>query len=973
MTSVARPAATAAAHSGFDATSARGVAIAAAVIAAYVVFARLGFAVAFVDERVTTVWAPTGISIATLLLLGLRFSPAIWLGALIANSGPDGPFWMAPAIATGNTLEAVAATWALRRLRIDVSLCRIVDVLALTAIGAGLAPMVSATIGAIALGAAGVQRWDLFATLWFDWWLGDALGALVVAPAILTTMRTAWSRRTSLTVLGFVASSLLVTHLIFGQVFGFTAHPLEFVVFPIVIAAAVMGGPPATALAVLSVAAVTIWHTVHGAGPFAGEEVHASLILLQTFTGVLGSTGLLLAAAIAERERSEQREKHAAAVVRQREEMLRLAQHAGGVATYEWDFANQLARCSPEFFAIFGLPAREGEMSAAEWGGFVHPDDRAAMALHLERAIAGQETPAADYRIVRGDGSVRWLSYAGQIQNTPAGDRLMGTVIDITDRKRLEEELRHHAAEAERMLAAQVGAEAALRESRDVLSLAMRGGSMGAWSRNLVTNEVWWSRELEEIVGLPPGSFAGTEDGFFELVHEEDRAHVRRAVDTAVERRTDYTVEFRFRHASGEWRWMEGRGRAVYGGDGRPRTLYGIAVDVTARKHAAQALEHAKNAAESANQLKDQFLATLSHELRTPLNAILGYARMLQTNAIAPEKRQRAIDVIERNAVAQNRLVEDLLDMSRITTGKVRLNPEPIPVATVLQEAVEGVKPAAEAKRIALELDVDPFAGTVTADATRLQQVFWNLLTNAVKFTGSGGRVVAALRHDGGHVEVVIADTGIGISPEFLPFVFEPFRQADGRLGRGHGGLGLGLAIARQLIELHGGTIQVTSAGVEQGATFTVRLPRLGGAEGPLDVNVAAPTRSEAASLEGLEVLLVDDEEDTLSMFRDALEIAGARVRSARTATEALAIAGTWRPDLIVADLGLPGMDGVELLRAIRASERNRTVPAVAVTAYARLDDRARALSAGFQAHVSKPVDPAALLRVLATAATAIS
>jgi PAS domain S-box-containing protein len=350
---------------------------------------------------------------------------------------------------------------------------------------------------------------------------------------------------------------------------------------------------------------------------------------------------------------------------------------------------------------------------------------------------------------------------------------------------------------------------------------------MGAWSRNLATNEVWWSRELEELFGLDRGGFTRTEAGFFEFVHEDDRAAVRAAVDHAVQHGTDYTVEFRFWHARGEWRWMEGRGRAVYVADGAPLHLYGIGIDVTERKRAELALSDAKLAAESANQLKDQFLATLSHELRTPLNAILGYTRMLQTNAIPPDKRQRAIDVIERNAVAQSQLVEELLDMSRITTGKLRLDPIPLPVVTVLREAIEGVKPAADAKAIILEVDVDPFAGSVRADTTRLQQVFWNLLTNAVKFTHEGGRVTVSLRGSAANVQVVVSDTGEGISPEFLPFAFEPFRQAESRFARTHGGLGLGLAITRQLVELHGGTIEASSPGAGQGATFTVTLPRL--------------------------------------------------------------------------------------------------------------------------------------------------
>jgi signal transduction histidine kinase len=270
---------------------------------------------------------------------------------------------------------------------------------------------------------------------------------------------------------------------------------------------------------------------------------------------------------------------------------------------------------------------------------------------------------------------------------------------------------------------------------------------------------------------------------------------------------------------------MEGRGRAVYAEDGAPKTLYGLGIDVTDRKRAEAALREAKDDAESANRLKDQFLATLSHELRTPLNAILGYARMLQTEAIAPEKRQQAFEIIARNAIVQNQLIEDLLDVSRITRGQVRLEPTPVPVAAVLREAFEVVRPAADAKRISLDVDLDPLTGSVNADAARLQQVFWNLLTNAVKFTDPGGQVVATLRRVDDVIEVSVTDSGIGISSDFLPFVFEPFRQADARPARVHGGLGLGLAISRELVELHGGTIAAASAGPGRGATFTVRLP----------------------------------------------------------------------------------------------------------------------------------------------------
>jgi len=469
-----------------------------------------------------------------------------------------------------------------------------------------------------------------------------------------------------------------VTHLVFGHVLGASSHPIEHVVFPLAIGAAVTGGPPVTTWVVLSASAVAIWHTVHGTGPFSSPEVHYSLVLLQSFMGILAGTSLLLAAAIAERLHLHRLEREAAASLRHRQEMLRLAQHAGGVATFEWDVRNQVAHCSAEFFAIFGLPAADGVITAQEWGRFVHPDDRDRMAAHLARAIERAEPASADYRINTADGRTRWLSYAGRLQQTPDGERMVGTVVDVTEQKR---------------------AEMALRE--------------------------------------------------------------------------------------------------------------------------------AKMAAESANQLKDQFLATLSHELRTPLNVILGYARMLLTNAIPDDTRGHAIAVIERNAVAQHRLVEELLDMSRITTGKVRIDPQPVPVVILLGEAIEGVKPAAEAKGVVLDVELDPYAGMVWADMTRLQQVFWNVLTNAVKFTKSGGRIVASVTRDDRHVAIGIVDSGVGIAPEFLPFVFEPFRQADGGLQRAHGGLGLGLAITKQLVELHGGAIAVSSPGIGQGTTVTIRLPRV--------------------------------------------------------------------------------------------------------------------------------------------------
>ena len=806
---------------------ARFLTLGAAIALAYVAGAYLGFRLAVVAEQITTVWAPTGIALAAVLLGGVRVWPAIWLGAFAANAGTTAPLWTALVIATGNTLEAVAAAWALARVpSFDAGFRRVADVLAFVVIAALTCTTLSATVGVATLCMAGVQSWTRFGDLWFDWWLGDALGAIIIAPAILTTARASWERPDAIKAVAFAGASLVITQLVFGRVLGTNPHPLEYVIFPLIVAAAVTSGPAVTSLTVLGASALTIWHTVNGSGPFAGSELHDRLILVQVFMGVLAGTAFLLAAADAERRDTQRRERDA------------------------------------------GLTLRE--------------------------------------------------------------------------------------------------ADAALRENRDVLSLAMRGGAMGAWSRNIVSNDVWWSRELEEIVGLQPGTFSRTEAGFLDVVHEEDRPAVRKAIDEAVERRSDYIVEFRFKHASGEWRWMEGRGRAVYELDGSPRTLYGIGIDVTERKRAEMALRDAKVAAEAANELKDQFLATLSHELRTPLNVILGYARLLQTHAVPAENQQRAFDVIARNAVAQSQLVDDLLDMSRITTGKFRLELQSIPVAAVLTDTLDGVKPAADAKGITLRVDIDPAAGTISADPGRLQQVFWNVLTNALKFTPADGRVSVSLRSEGANVLVTISDTGTGISREFLPFVFEPFRQAGAGFDRAHGGLGLGLAISRQLVELHGGTIDASSAGVGQGATFTIRMPRMrdAGKAEPIAAR-ADPPHAAATSLAGVNVLLVDDEADTLILFRDALVGTGAHVRAVANGLDALRELENWQPDLLVTDLGLPGMDGYELVRAIR--DKRPGLPAVAVSAYARADDRERALAAGFIAHIAKPIDPLSFVRVLAT------
>ena len=389
--------------------------------------------------------------------------------------------------------------------------------------------------------------------------------------------------------------------------------------------------------------------------------------------------------------------------------------------------------------------------------------------------------------------------------------------------------------------------------------------------------------------------------------------------------------------------------------------------------------QEARAQAEEANELKDQFLATLSHELRTPLNAILGYARLLRTNDFPAEKHARAVEIIERNAMAQNQLIDDLLDVSRITTGKMRLDISSIPIAVPLREAIDSVRPAAEAKHIALELALDFATGVVKGDPARLQQVFWNLLSNAVKFTPDGGTVRVTVGQDDGKLRTVISDNGAGIPPGFLPRVFDRFRQADGGFSRQHGGLGLGLALCKQLVELHGGTIAAASDGHGLGAAFTVLLPQ----DEPRFAKSRTRSRSDGAfaaskhpivtptlPLHDVDVLVVDDEPDALALVRQILESAGAIVRTVVSGVEALKEFDTHPPDVLVTDLGLPGMDGYGVLRHVRARgpQCGGIVPVIAVTAYARRDDRTKSLGAGFSAHIPKPIDPEMLVSSLVAA-----
>jgi PAS domain S-box-containing protein len=488
------------------------------------------------------------------------------------------------------------------------------------------------------------------------------------------------------------------------------------------------------------------------------------------------------------------------------------------------------------------------------------------------------------------------------------------------------------------------------RRSEERLRFALDAASMGTWDWDLSTDTVRWSDNLERIHGLPPGTFDGTFSSYEREIHPEDRERVLASARRALAEGAPHDVEYRVVSANGTVRWCEGKGRVEYH-DGRPVRMSGVCMIVTRRKEAELAR---LAAAEEASRLKDEFLATLSHELRTPLNAIVGWTQMLQSGDLPPARASQAIDVIARNARLQTQLIEDILDVSRIISGKLEIEPASVSIPHLIEAVVAGVTPTASSKHITLTSAVPSDLPPIEGDPKRLHQVLNNVLSNALKFTPEGGHVALRGALENGCITITIRDSGTGIAPDFMPHVFERFRQADSRATRRHGGLGLGLAIARHLVEQHGGDVSAESDGAGQGTTVTVRLPT--GTEAPHFKSSATQRLSATeVKLDGLSVLVVDDQPDSRELFASLLEERGADVARCESATSALALASSHPFQLLVADIAMPDIDGYELIRRLRA--RGIDMPAIAVTADAGPDDRQQALAAGFTDYRSKPVD----------------
>jgi PAS domain S-box-containing protein len=526
---------------------------------------------------------------------------------------------------------------------------------------------------------------------------------------------------------------------------------------------------------------------------------------------------------------------------------------------------------------------------------------------------------------------------------------------DVTERWRVEEELRRREEE--------------LRSLFDLSAIGM--AKVSSDGRYLRVN-----RKYCQMLGYSEQEMLNLT--LYDVTHPDDReASAVKMNSSFTGGPEEYSIEKRYVRKDGVIMWALVNWTIVRDAEGRPLLSVANIQDITARKQAEAEREElllseraARETAEAATRSKDEFLAVVSHELRSPLNAILGYAALLRYGRMDVEEVKHAVEVIERSGKAQAHLIDDLLDTARIISGKLRLVVGPVDPASVIEESIQTIRPAAEAKGVSLGADLPSEIGQITGDPARLQQIVWNLLSNAIKFTPQGGRVEARLERVDPHIRITVSDTGKGISDDFLPYVFDRFHQSDTSSVRRHGGLGLGLALAKYLVELHGGTIEAESAGEGQGATFKVTLPVRAVASpiGEVDGALAAKSSGELA---GVRALVVDDEDDARELLKSALENYGADVIAVNSAAEAYALITETpppeRPDVMVTDIGMPEEDGYSLIRRLREWEEahGAYTPAVALTAYGRVEDRVSALKAGFQIHVAKPVDPDELAIVI--------
>ena len=635
--------------------------------------------------------------------------------------------------------------------------------------------------------------------------------------------------------------------------------------------------------------------------------------------------------------------QQAETALKESEERLKLATVASGIGMWFWDLVADTLEWTEQCKAIFGLPA-DAELSYEKFINILHPDDRDRAREANAKALANQIEYRIEYRAVWSDGSVHWLVAKGRGFYNQYGEpvRMMGTVQDISDREANKQ---------------------ALMQREDELELITQVIPQQIWTASLDGKTDYINRRWQEYTGLTVEQIQ--EYGWSAIIHPDDFAQVKAGWIEAMLSEKNYNMETRIRRADGRYHWFLSQARPLRNEQGEIVKWYGTNTNINRIKELEEKLVEQTEDLIKANQLKDEFLAIVSHELRTPLNPILGWSQLLAAGRLDPEKTAVGISIIERNAKLQAQLIDDLLDVSRILRGKLNLNQTPLDLKMIVKSALTTVQLATEAKLIQIKTEFEPNIGQVLADAGRLQQIIWNLLSNAIKFTPEGGHISIKLARIGTQALIQVQDTGQGIDSEFLPHVFERFRQAESGNTRQFGGLGLGLAIVRHLSELHGGTVAVASEGKDKGATFSVKLPLMDTfiAEqidiDPIESSVQ-PNR-----FSGIKILVVDDEVDSLDILTLVLEQEGAEVISVASAAVALEALNKSTPNLIVSDIGMPKTDGYNLMNQIRNLSKGKNIPAIALTAYAGEVNQQLSLEAGFNRHLAKPINIPELITII--------
>jgi PAS domain S-box-containing protein len=977
------------------AASLAGLATMGVLAAGYYAAARLGLSLGIV-EQVTAVWPPTGIALAALWLLGMPFWPGVFAGALLANLGANEPVGSALGIAVGNTLEALFGVWLLRSAGFDGALQRLRDILALIS-AACVAATVSATIGVACLCVGEVHGWSAFRTLWPVWWVGDVMGALLVAPVLLTSGR--WRRlpwraerglELALIFFGAVTASSVAFVSRAGGAQGL--HTLAFVVFPFVIWSALRFGQPGVALTILLASSVATWGTAGGLGPFHADDGDPWLYL-QAFMAVVATTGLVLGAAVAERDRAERHRTAEYAVTRALAESGDLRDAAsriveaicdcldfdvGGLWTVDReagvlrcvDLWHEPRMAFPEFITLsrsrtfspgVGLPGRVWTTARPAW-----IEDVVRDANFPRAAVAAREGLHAAFGfpiVLEGEvlGVIEFFSHdirAPDVELLQLLTSIGSQIGQYIERKSAEEAVRTSEARKAGVLAS----------VPDAIVTIDQKGQLREFNHGA---ERMFGYSAAEVLGKEMASLIVPE-----RLRAQHRFGIARYLETGVSSLLDRRVEMPALRADGSEFPVELSIRRVQGAE--PPLITGCLRDITERRQAeedrARLLAREQAARSRAEALaedlraqqkaKDRFLAMLGHELRNPLAPVTNALEVLRLRGGTDPETRRLHDMMGRQIRHMTRLVDDLLDVSRIGRGTIAMRRETVDLTDVVGRVLEANRALFDERRhrVAVELPAEALA--MEGDPTRLEQVAANLLNNAARYTKPGGEVAVSLASEGGTAVLRVRDNGIGIRPELLQRVFDPFLQADRVPGSVQEGLGLGLTLVKELVEMHGGTVEARSAGPGRGSEFVVRLP-LGARAQPASTPSAAPAAVRAARKR---ILVVDDNRDSAETLALLMRLAGHDTAVAFDGRQALAEFRARRPDVVLLDIELPdGVNGYEVALRLAQEPGADGVVWVAVTGYGQPEDQQRSRAAGFRYHLVKPVDPKELARVLAS------